>query len=311
MDTDFEALATRLVSKNVDKIQKRHIDIISGGGGFATMYTVGVIYYLKALQKLNLIGIDQFSGASSGNFTAKYFYIDPKFYSHIHTEICDAQAQGKYCTDFLYTILGKYLPDNVHTLVDGKMHIRTHTVSLWNFPYFLKSTDYSTFTSKSDLLHTVMCSCTIPKLSHSSFTKYHKGEYHIDGLAPRTDFGVNSDKLYINLFNVTSFAKSRLIIGTKGEVESLIIRGMYDAHLLFVEGKETPCLYWYKPYKYKDIFTPMIEHAKIIYNCMLIVLFYVCYRRYCKHISFKYIRHKYGPIFRYLISMCQSVVKHF
>jgi hypothetical protein len=271
MDIDFNKLAYDLINKNIDKIEQQNIDVITGGGGMTVLYALGVLYYLKALCKLKIIHIGEFAGASSGTFVPLFYHIDVKQYSKIHKDVQRLEATGKYHTDFVNILFDKYVPKNIHKLLNGKVHFRTHTFSLWNFPFFFKREDYTTFKDKHDLIQTSMCSCTIPKLTHDGYAKYYKGKYHVDGCVPKTDIGHNPDKLYINLFNVEALAKSRFVVGTQGEVEGLVLKGLHDAHLLFSEGRECSTLYWHKPHKYHDLTTPIMEHAKKIYALTLVM----------------------------------------
>ena len=265
MDINFNEMAEDLIGKHYDKIKKRKIDLIVGGGGFAVMYVIGFLYYVKVLERMRKLKLCAFSTASAGGLAIQFYKMDIDEYVKIRDHCQELELSDRYLLDSVYTLLDSHLPRDIHRKLNNKLHIATTTFSIWNFPYFFKREIYSTFKNREDFIHTFLCSCVIPGVTHPGIGKYYNGKYHLDGVVPETDFGDCQDKLYINLFNVKTLAESRFKTGTKGEVEGLVIRGLHDAHLFFTEDKETPTMYWHKPWRYKDMTTFAVENAKSLY----------------------------------------------
>jgi predicted acylesterase/phospholipase RssA len=110
VDKLFDTLPNNL--KNANKPLK--IDLILEGGAFNGSYLIGALYFLKKLEKNNIIEIKRISGASIGSFVGLLYFIDKldvveelydillnDFKKKLHLNIIDI-ANNNFKSNYLY-----------------------------------------------------------------------------------------------------------------------------------------------------------------------------------------------------------------
>ncbi|NWS61225.1 PLPL1 protein, partial [Chunga burmeisteri] len=81
---------------------------------------------------------------------------------------------GRKILKILKDTLNKYLPQNAHQIVSGKLHIILTRVRDW------RSVTVSEFASRDELIQTILCSCYIP-LYFGLLPPTYRGVRYVDG----------------------------------------------------------------------------------------------------------------------------------
>lgn len=209
------------------------IDLILEGGIFNGSYMMGVLFYLKELEKRKIIQIKRVSGTSIGSLLAFIYLIDGldallPIYSMIY------QHFKQKCNLELYKQMGTFLesviPEDVCQRVHKKLFIKYHHVPK------RKSVIKSSYTSKEDIMETIVRSSYVPFLIDGKVL--HEQQY-LDGLLPFV-FKERKDRriMYIDLLGINKITH---LICVKNEESNShrILSGMLDVHYFFLKQQTT------------------------------------------------------------------------
>lgn len=209
------------------------IDLILSGGAFNGSYILGSLYYLKNLEKNNLIKIKRISSSSIGSFLGLLYLIDQldlfnTFYKLFFTQL----KKQKNLSQLLYikNILNDKLPDNICEILNNKYYICYNNIKLCK-----KNIKY-TFENKDQVIDYIIRSCYIPYLI--DYNSCYKNKY-MDGMLPYFFKPKKNRKiLYINVFTPD---KLYYVINVKNESVNLhrILSGINDVHMFFLKNENT------------------------------------------------------------------------
>jgi hypothetical protein len=211
------------------------IDLILDGGMFNGSYQIGVLLYLKELEKQKLIKVKRISGASIGTFVGLLFLIDKldlgiKLYKEIYNEF-------KYENSL--TIIKK-LNSRLKKFIPKKL-------SFLNEKFFVTYNDIisqdkivkSTFKNKYDLFESIVKSCFVPYLIDGNLLYKQK---FMDGMNPYF-FNNKRKSLFIDLLG-PNIIKNAIIVKNEQSNIPRIIYGIQDIHNFIQSGKNTNLCYY-------------------------------------------------------------------
>lgn len=231
----FDKIINKLVS-NLDKPKvPQKINVVLSGGAFSGSYSIGVLLYLKFLEKNGFIIVDKISGCSIGAALAILFKINKLKYSTIFYELQRESFKTNLNLSISYKIghfIKKLLDDidvDFYKQLDGNFFISYHNIKN------TKHNARSSFKSNKHLCDCIIRSCFIPFILD---TKLAYKDKYIDGFYPHF---FNHDPDHKNLFiNLTNFGPFEgLCITNENNNISRIMYGVYDAHLFFSKKQNT------------------------------------------------------------------------
>lgn len=148
--------------------------LIKGGGYSGFWYNYGYLKYMS------LQNYESISAYSSGALALVIHLAQHDLETVIH--IC-LELYNKYSlNDTVFHLLSRLLPENIHIIMND------YNINIIATESFLKTKMYASFTSKTDVIHSVMGSCFIPFISGLSLTcnetKTYDGTFHLYDTTP-------------------------------------------------------------------------------------------------------------------------------
>ena len=251
MNETIEHCVNALVSSQVTPTPTstpKQIDLVLEGGLFNGSYLIGILYYLKALERTNQLRVNKISGCSIGALFGLLYLLDKlhlgeELYKEITTtkNLQLLTEEGElYSRIFGGVAATTEANKQTLLLVQDRLFITHYNCRM------VKKITTSTYDSLENVVETVIKSCYIPLIIDGNLT--YKNKY-IDGMTPHifpaTSAGVPStaptDTLYIQLVS-SSLSSWAQAISVKGEVTNYhrILQGIADVHLFFLRNGETP-----------------------------------------------------------------------
>ena len=209
------------------------LDVVLEGGLFNGSFHAGVLFFLKEMEKRNIVKVERISGASIGSLMGFLYFSNNlnmiyDLYNLIYTNFKKTHKL-KIIKDLNQLIRDK-LTTHICDLVDHRLYISYYNVKTG------KKIIKKTYKNQDVLMNTIIKSCFIPYLidGHMLYeTKY------IDGISPYI-FKYKKDKriLYVDLFG---YDKLFHFFNIKNETsnEHRMLAGLLDIHNFFVKQHST------------------------------------------------------------------------
>ncbi len=252
MNETIEHCVNALVSSqdmgsSVTTLTPKQIDLVLEGGLFNGSYLIGILYYLKALERTNQLRVNKISGCSIGALFGLLYLLDKlhlgeELYKEITTtkNLQLLTEEGElYSRIFGGVAATTEANKQTLLLVQDRLFITHYNCRM------VKKITTSTYDSLENVVETVIKSCYIPLIIDGNLT--YKNKY-IDGMTPhifpadaQTGASVSTDTLYIQLVS-SSLSSWAQAISVKGEVTNYhrILQGIADVHLFFLRNGENP-----------------------------------------------------------------------
>lgn len=273
MSIDFDTYIDKLTDSVIlhPSIPKK-INICFSGGGALSFYGYGILVYLGKLFIKNKIQIDKISGTSAGTTCAVILYILMKYHNittntlkQIQASICkeynDDTTKSK--TEILINNFASIIPENIYKDINKKLYINSHEVKWYGG---LIHTIFDTFESKEDLIHKMKCSCVIPFFTSDTFYYSYNNKKYIDGFIPLNNIFNNDNPVLVIDFSCLNFLRNPILDPNNKYLDSLILDGITDIHLLMSKNINCSTLYFYKKTYYFQIMK---------YSSFIIILLYI------------------------------------
>lgn len=220
-----------------------HIDLVLDGGLFNGSYLVGALYFLKEMERRNIIKIDRISGCSVGSIVALLYFNDNLDIITQIYEIVNSDFKKTHYLSILKNIkslLGNKIPENICEIVKNKLFISYYNV-VKN-----KKRVKCIYNNIDEIINTIIRSSFIPFLIDGNLMYENK---YIDGLTPYIfKTKPNVKILYLDLFG---YDKLNNLFNIKNEKTNYhrILSGLLDIHNFFIKQSNTQmCSYvndWY------------------------------------------------------------------
>lgn len=287
------------------KSQKRiEIDLILSGGMFNGAYTLGSLFYLKELEKKNIIQIKRISCSSVGSILGLLYLIDQLDLFYVFYDFFFNHFNKHKNLSILLSLKKKFynnLSSNITQLVNHKLFI-----SYYNIQKCKKYTKHH-FTSKNKIIDCIIKSCYLPYFINYNLT--YKNKY-IDGMLPFF-FQTQSNRkiLYINVFTLD---KLSYIINIKNEkyITHRIVSGINDIHMCLLKNQNTiMCSFvdnW-SIYEYTNYYITSLIQLIIVYLLHLIILIFNFYSLQIYHKENSYM----SKIHIQIIYLFHNIINHF
>lgn len=218
----------------------KNIDIILEGGLFNGSYLVGVLMFIKEMEKKNYICVKRISGCSVGSAIGFLYFIDKLEYSErIHDLFAEYFRMYNHLhiltsiKSFFFKIDPQLKLIDVKSILDNKLFISYH-----KFDNRLNTCDKiikSKYENIDDLFESIIRSSFVPILINTRIL--YKKKY-LDGITPYIfNNNISTNKiLYLNLSNID---KIEYMINIKNEKNPhhRVLTGILDIHLCFIKNK--------------------------------------------------------------------------
>lgn len=259
----------------------KEIDLIVSGGGSKFYYLIGIKKALELCSRKNILKIKRYAGTSSGSMliTLMACNIDNLSIINVYKQI---NKNNRTNIKLIKKGLDMLLPKNAHIICSNKVYI---SVTKLGFPF--KNEVISKFSSREELIETILCSSSFPYLVNGNIYHKYKNNYYIDG------FFTNNTPYFKDNLRRQIIIKPFLIkysnfhpfeLEPNYHIKYLSI-GFKDFHR-FLNGTKLLPIEWYKKSK-KNYFSIrkhlfllsyFINFKKVLlFSLLLFIIFYIGY----------------------------------
>jgi hypothetical protein len=284
MDDSFYKILDKLIEDLPDKIKNSkepiEIDLVLDSGAFNGSYAIGALYFLKEMEKRNLITVKRISGSSIGSLAGLLYLIDELDAFYVLYNKIFEYFKKKYNLNIIKNVKNlfkSYIPNDLCSIVNNKLFIKYNDIS-----YINGSKIKSVFKSNKALFNTIVRSCFIPLLIDGNIS--HKDKY-IDGLNPYIFEKVPNRKIImLDLIGIDKFINT---LNVKNEKSNFyrILYGALDMHIFFTKDiSNSMCSYvdeW--DYLHKSYFFIRIIFEKIL--CFMICIIVLIKKKFYHYIE--------------------------
>lgn len=244
------------------------LDVVLEGGLFNGSFHVGVLFFLKAMEKRNIVKVERISGVSIGSILALlYFSNNLHLISDLYKLLyIDFKNNHKFkIIKQLKKILRGKLSENICELVDNRLYICYYNGTI------CKKIVKKTYKNTNVLINTIIKSSFVPHFIDGNLLYEHK---YVDGITPYI-FTAEQDKriLYVDLFGYDKLFHFFNIKNEKSN-DHRMLAGLLDAHNFFIKQQSTSmCSYvdeWNIMHKFSHCIK-MIFEKTCVYIIILIV----------------------------------------
>jgi hypothetical protein len=221
----------------------QELDLIVSGGGTKFYYLIGIKKAIEMYSKKNILKINRYAGTSSGSMliTLMACNIDNSSIINVYKQL------NKNNMELIKKGLEMLLPKNAHIICSNKVYI---SVTKLGFPF--RNEIISKFSSRQDLIETILCSSSFPYFVNSEFYHKYKNKYYIDGFFSNNTpyFKDNLRKqLIINPFLIKYSTFHPFELEPNSHIKYISV-GFKDFHK-FLDGTKILPFEWYKKNKKK------------------------------------------------------------
>ena len=210
------------------------IDIVLEGGSNNGFYELGILLFLKEMEKTNQIVVNRISGASIGSYMGFHYFNNtlektPKLFENMR-EHFKKNLNIQIYKDLLHEDFKMLSDETFNSLQKNKLY--TTTIDINQKKIILKDS----YENKEDLEESIFKSCYIPYICGE--TLCYKNQY-MDGIIPHI-FN-NRDKhnqvkiLYISINQLKKISK--MFQAKELNMNGRILEGIIDCYKFFLEEK--------------------------------------------------------------------------
>jgi hypothetical protein len=244
------------------------LDVVLEGGLFNGSFHAGALFFLKEMEKRNIVRVERISGVSIGSVMALLYFSDNlHLISDLYQLIYNAFKKNhnlKIIKQLKKILCGK-LSENICDLVDKRLYISYYNGIIGK--KFVKKT----YKNTDLLINTVIKSCFVPYLIDGNMLYEHK---YVDGINPYIFKNEQYKKIiYVDLFGYDKLFHFFNIKNEKSN-EHRMLAGLLDIHNFFVKKQSTSmCSYvdnWNVIHKL-SFFLKLLFEKLCVYVIILIV----------------------------------------
>lgn len=220
------------------------IDLVLEGGGFNGSYELGILLFLRELERKGYIQFNRFSGASIGAILAVAFLAnDLDDYIEMYSSMRESWRETmnfKVIQERIRTLCDRITPELFETLKEDTLYI-----TYYNFDT-QKQIIQSSYESVDDIYYSLLKTCYLPYLMDNTLTYFHENQYFIDGGQPfifhNREKSLYKKIMYISINQIHQMYKS-LSIKHEQNPYGRILAGLLDCYEFFKDGCMKPTIY--------------------------------------------------------------------
>lgn len=272
----FEKEIHNLIENIPKEERKQKIDIVCEGGAFNGYNQLGVMMYIKQLEKKNKIQVNRLSGSSVGSLISFCYLTDQlDIFFKLYTKVITSLKKS-ISFDFLKEEVKKLIhyttEKKVLKKVNGRLYVNYYDLDK------KVSIVKSVYSSLNELFQILWSSCYIPYISENKAfykeksEKENKESRKIDGGLPFIfkNRGKHSNEkiVYINLSNMDMIQKVFLLKKQKN-CNGRILHGILEGHNFFCEKQQTPMISYVNNWGKKDY---ILQRTKEVILLLLVYM---------------------------------------
>jgi hypothetical protein len=242
------------------------IDLVLDGGVFNASFTIGALYFLKEMEKQNIIKIKRISGCSIGSVLGLLYLIDKLDLTSSLYKKMVLYFKKKYNLKIyknLKKLLKGEIPENVCDIVNDRLYVTYNNVITG------EKKVKSNFSNEKKLFETIVRSSFCPFIIDNNITYLNK---YVDGINPYIFEPLENRKiLFLDLSGMDKLSYKFSIKNEKTNLYRLV-SGIIDIHIFFTKNSETfMCSYvndWSYTYK-------LHYRLRLIFEKMLCLFFFI------------------------------------
>jgi hypothetical protein len=215
---------------------EKKMNLILDGGAFNGIYMLGILYYLKEMEKREIVKIEKISGVSVGSICAFIYMLDKLHIMNDYFQKVRKRVKKDHHLGVVLSILDsieQIVPENVCEMVNERLYISYYDTTT------CRKITKSKYKTKREIIEAIKKSCYIPYLDGESlFYKNRFSDGYSPFIFPRTR---EKTTLFIDL---TSRWKDMLCIKNETSTFYRTYVGMTDIHHFFLrKGGSRFCFY--------------------------------------------------------------------
>jgi hypothetical protein len=286
--------------KNIPKRKTPYeLDVVLEGGVFNGSYELGILIFLKALEKKNYLKINRLSGTSIGAVAAFKYLTD-----NLDTSMQNYERFRNHIrTHFNLNILKQIIDDDIAAMSPEVFERIKNDILYINYFDVEKKEQIleSRYTSKKHLRDTILKSCHLPFLSDGSCCVQENGRLLLDGglpyIFPERERRLNKRILYIS---ISGASKIKTMFNTKNEktIHGRFLEGVLDVYNFLLKEKKTAMCSFVDTWALQEFMLLRFKHG-IITIAVYIIYWLIVVGRFILPLAEKSeLYHKMLPIWR-------------
>lgn len=242
----------------------REIDIVLEGGGLNGSYELGIMMYIKKLEKLNKIKVNRISATSVGTLIGMAYILDEldKFKDMSNELINFFKMNGNFLIfkEMIYDFCKNHMDKNDYKLFENKFYLTYFNLKK------KKQIIKSKYKSNKDLINQIIKSTYLPFLMDRNV--HYK--WNVDGCYPHIFLKRENTKiLYIS---ITSFKYIKGLLSIKNEINgnNRLFEGILDVNRFFNTNKPSDLCSYIDDWGIKDFIIVRIKELILV---LVVIIF--------------------------------------
>ena len=295
----FSQYIDNLIENIPERKTPYEFDLVIEGGVFNGSYALGILIFLKALEKKNYLKVNRLSGTSIGAVGAFKFLTN-----QLETSIKNYEDFRKqFQTQLNLNILKKIIDDDFTAMTPEIFERIKNDVLYINYFDVEKKEQIleSRYTSREHLRDTILKSCHIPFLSDGSCCVQENGRLLLDGglpyIFPERRGRQNKRILYIS---ISGASKIKTMFNTKNEktIHGRFLEGVLDVYNFLLKEKKTAMCSFVDNWSFLDFMILRFKYGTLTLIIYLIYWLIVVGRFILPLAEKSELYHKMLPIWR-------------
>jgi hypothetical protein len=234
----FSTLIENINHKHIPK----KINLILEGGCMNGAYEIGGLMFIKQLECKKLTKVEKISGASVGAY-AGFLYLTNNLNNYIddYGEMCESFKKNLKLIKLesqIKILVEKLTEEEFENIKNDKLFITFYNIDTQQQEVISK------FTTKADLIKSIMKSCHLPFLIDGNcfYNDKENNTFYIDGGVPYIFKNMVPENEIKNMYmKLTQYdrIKTTLNISYEKTVHGRILEGVIDTYNFFLKNKET------------------------------------------------------------------------
>jgi len=265
----FEGYIKELL-KNLPK-RKYNLDVVIEGGAFNGSYVLGILLFLREMEKAGIVTINKMSGCSVGGLLCFKYLINDLDDSLNEYHV----LRKSFYKDQNFNILNESIEKNIQKLSNEKFVKLKKDKLFLTFHSKQSQIIKHEYKDKDDLKKSLLKTSYLPYLIDGSCYFKDEGGLFLDGLLPHIfKDRVESVNNYILYISPNSISRLKNIIVTKNEVSvyGRVSEGILDAYSFFKNEKESEMCSFVNKWSISNFMTLRIKHLAIFIFLYLVRL---------------------------------------
>jgi predicted patatin/cPLA2 family phospholipase len=295
----FSQYIDNLIENIPERKTPYEFDLVIEGGVFNGSYALGILIFLKALEKKNYLKVNRLSGTSIGAVGAFKFLTN-----QLETSIKNYEDFRKqFQTQLNLNILKKIIDDDFAAMSPEVFERIKNDVLYINYFDVEKKEQIleSRYTSREHLRDTILKSCHIPFLSDGSCCVQENGRLLLDGglpyIFPERRGQQNKRILYIS---ISGASKIKTMFNTRNEktIHGRFLEGVLDVYNFLSKEKKTAMCSFVDNWSFLDFMILRFKYGTLTLIIYLIYWLIVVGRFILPLAEKSELYHKMLPIWR-------------